>query len=361
VAIDNDSTALRTYEVNFGNRHCMTLCRDLDKMKIEDLAKQIAMKPGKVSAIIGGPPCQGWSKVGRGKLISLGKAKEDLLTDPRNFLYRRFIEMITQLKPKVVVMENVPGMLSIQKMNVADVVKSNFEDVGYNCRYSLVNARWFGVPQDRTRLIFIATRSNPPIETSTLRRYSRFFRKEIAHLSRQMKVADALRDLPIIVNGSDEDPLIYQRQPGRPSRYVELMREGSNGLITDHICRTQNPQDVEAFSTMKEGMKYYQLDERFKRYRDDIFRDKYKRLFWNRPSWTVTAHLSKDCYTHIHPGSPRTISVREAARLQSFPDNFRFWGNIGDRYRQIGNAVPPLMGWGIAEFIKQHLVASVKS
>ena len=106
---------------------------------------------------------------------------------------------------------------------------------------------------------------------------------------------------------------------------------------------------------MKEGMKYYQLNEKYKRYRDDIFRDKYKKLIWNRPAWTVTAHLGKDCYTHIHPGQARTISVREAARLQSFPDSFRFWGNIGDRFRQIGNAVPPLMAWGIAEFVKQHL------
>jgi len=99
-------------------------------------------------------------------------------------------------------------------------------------------------------------------------------------------------------------------------------------------------------------MKYRDLAEAFKRYRDDVFPDKYRRLFWNQPAWTVTAHLSKDCYTHIHPGQPRTISVREAARLQSFPDDYRFFGNIGDRFRQIGNAVPPLMGWGIAEFIK---------
>ena len=149
--------------------------------------------------------------------------------------------------------------------------------------------------------------------------------------------------------------MIYRKRPGRQSRYVEIMREGTNGLITDHVCRRQNAQDVEAFASMKEGMRYCELDDKFKRYRDDIFRDKYKKLFWDRPSWTVTAHLGKDCYTHIHPGQPRTITVREAARLQSFPDNFRFWGNVGDRFRQIGNAVPPLMAWGIAEFVKRLL------
>lgn len=106
---------------------------------------------------------------------------------------------------------------------------------------------------------------------------------------------------------------------------------------------------------MTQGMKYSELDDQFKRYRDDIFKDKYKRLYMDRPSWTVTAHLAKDCYTHIHPTQPRTITIREAARLQSFPDDFRFFGNVGDRYRQIGNAVPPLMAWGIAEYVKEYL------
>jgi DNA (cytosine-5)-methyltransferase 1 len=132
------------------------------------------------------------------------------------------------------------------------------------------------------------------------------------------------------------------------------MRSGSNGILTDHICR-DNPQDIKAFKSLKQGMKYYQLEKKYKRYREDIFPDKYKKLYWNRPSWTITAHLGKDCYTHIHPRQARTISIREAARLQSFKDDFRFFGNIGERFRQIGNAVPPFMSWGIAEFIKSSI------
>jgi DNA (cytosine-5)-methyltransferase 1 len=106
---------------------------------------------------------------------------------------------------------------------------------------------------------------------------------------------------------------------------------------------------------MREGAKYADLPRHFKRYRDDIFKDKYRKLCWDRPAGTITAHLAKDCYTHIHPEQPRTISVREAARIQSFPDNFRFSGNLGDRFRMIGNAVPPLMAWGIADFVGRHL------
>jgi DNA (cytosine-5)-methyltransferase 1 len=254
-------------------------------------------------------------------------------------------------------MENVPGMLSIEKRNIADVVKINFEEAGFRCTYGLVNARWFGVPQDRQRLIFIGTRQGdgPSVDASDLGKFSTKFRRKHLGITRETTVADAFRDIPMISDGSDEDPLLYRKAAGRPSRYVQIMREESNGLLTDHVCRRHNSQDIEAFALMKEGMKYYELPDCFKRYRDDIFPDKYKKLVWNRPAWTVTAHLSKDCYTHIHPRQARTISVREAARLQSFPDRFRFFGNMGERFRQIGNAVPPLMAWGIAEFIKAAL------
>jgi DNA (cytosine-5)-methyltransferase 1 len=125
--------------------------------------------------------------------------------------------------------------------------------------------------------------------------------------------------------------------------------------VTDHVCRSHNSQDIRAFQQMLPGMLYHQLPDNLKRYRDDIFKDKYKKLIWERPAGTVTAHFAKDVYTHIHPGQSRTISIREAARLQSFPDAFRFFGNIGERFRQIGNAVPPLMAWGIAEYVRGHL------
>jgi DNA (cytosine-5)-methyltransferase 1 len=356
-AIDNDSAALRTHEANFGHTHCLTLHRDLARVSPEDLTELAGVAPGEITVVVGGPPCQGWSKVGRGKLRSLGRAGDDLMADPRNTLYRRFIEMVAHCRPRICVMENVPGMLSVQRRNIADAVRANFEAIGYESTYALVNAMWFGVPQDRNRLIFIANREGTDkLEAAGLEPFADAFLRDILGMTRRTTVSDAIRDLPEIANGSNEDPVAYVRTPGRPPRYVGIMREGANGLVTDHVCRAQNAQDVEAFASMTEGMKYYQLDKKFKRYRDDIFQDKYKKLVWNRPAWTVTAHLGKDCYTHIHPSQARTISVREAARLQSFPDSFRFWGNMGDRFRQIGNAVPPLMAWGIAEFVKRHLV-----
>jgi DNA (cytosine-5)-methyltransferase 1 len=280
-----------------------------------------------------------------------------MLKDPRNQLYRRFLSFVNHFQPRVSVMENVPGMLSVEGINVADAVVRHFSDIGYDCTYALVDAQWFGTPQERKRLIFIAVPkySRIQIDAKNLESFGHKFRRDLARFPNVVTVRQAIADLPPVQNGATEDPILYPVRVGRRSTYSALMRENSNGMLTDHIVRDYNDSDVEAFSTMAEGMWYDELDRKYKRYRDDIFKDKYKRLFWDRPSWTVTAHLGKDCYTHIHPSQPRTISVREAARLQSFPDDFRFFGNLGDRFRQIGNAVPPLMAWGIAEFVRRHI------
>ena len=354
-AIDIDSAALRTHVANFGHLSCRTVRFDLSQIEGEVTAVIPALGRRKIDVVIGGPPCQGWSRVGRGKLRSLGQNEFDIISDPRNSLYRHFINTVKHLRPTVCVMENVPGMLSVNNTNVAEEVRSNFNAIGYDCNYGLVNSKWFGVPQDRNRLIFIATNGIETIAAEGLEEYAGKFRQGTLGLSRQTTVADAIIDLPALACGEEEAPIEYVRSRGRPRRYTELMREGSNGLVLDHVCRKHNDQDVKAFASMHEGMKYHELDDEFKRYRDDIFKDKYKKLVWDEPSWTVTAHLGKDCYTHIHPEQPRTISVREAARLQSFPDCFHFWGNMGERFKQIGNAVPPLMAWGIAEYVKDKM------
>ena len=144
-----------------------------------------------------------------------------------------------------------------------------------------------------------------------------------------------------------------------------MRKQADRKTVFDHVCRTQNDDDLEAFRLMKEGGLYRDLPARLKRYREDIFDDKYKKLYWDRQSWCVTAHLSKDCYTHIHPSQARTISVREAARLQSFPDSFYFGGNMGNKFQMIGNAVPPLLaqriGTAILEQVFSEQLASLRS
>lgn len=358
-AIDNDVAASRSYEVNFGREGTLVLKRDLTNFGPQDLREKLGRRVNQVEIIAGGPPCQGWSRAGRGKIRSLRGVAASLLEDPRNQLYRRFLDFVGDFQVPVCVMENVPGMLQLEGVNVAAAVTRHFRDFGYRSTHALVNAGWFGVPQDRTRLIFIGVREDLDlrIDARAIRRFAARFRRDTTGLSSCVTVRHAIADLPGLENGESEDPSLYMPGPGRRSRYAQLMREGSGELLTDHVVRDHNEQDVEAFGTMKEGGLYVDLDPQYKRYRDDIFKDKYRRLYWNRRSWTVTAHLAKDGYSHIHPQQPRTLSIREAARLQSFPDSFRFFGNMGDRFRQIGNAVPPLMAWGIAAYVRQQMAA----
>ena len=362
-SIDNDPVATRTHELNFGSSGCLTLNRDLCTFTPEDLGQLIGRRPRNLLAIVGGPPCQGWSKVGRGKMRSLQQRARSLILDPRNRLYGRFLDYVAYFRPPVCIMENVPGMLSIEGENVADAIVANFTSIGYRATFALINARGFGVPQTRKRLIFIGVRRGLPcrIDASRLEAFAPGFRRRHLGLSSEPTLRHAIGDLPRISHGANEDPQPYQRGRGRLSRYAVLMRQHSNGMLLDHVCRGHNAHDVEAFGTMSQGGLYHQLPARLKRYRDDIFRDKYKKLSWNHPAGTVTAHFEKDVYTHIHPEQLRTVSVREAARLQSFPDDFRFSGNIGDRFRQIGNAVPPLMAWGIAEYVREHLSENNRS
>lgn len=359
-AIDNNVPALRSHEVNFSASGGLALNRDLATLDPMEVRRLIKSSHRNIFAVIGGPPCQGWSSVGRGKIKSLHGAAMSLLDDPRNKLYRRFLEFVAAFKAPVCVMENVPGMLSVEGINVADAVVQNMDDIGYTCTYAKVNARWFGVPQDRQRLIFLGVRraSGIDVDMSGIRTFARRFRREALRLRAETTVRNALSDLPTILSGEGEDPIPYAPPRGRRSEYIRLMRQRSNGLLTDHITRSHNDQDLAAFSSMEQGAIYADLDPQYKRYRDDIFKDKYRRLLWDRVSWTVTAHLAKDGYSHIHPGQPRTLSIREAARLQSFPDDFRFFGNHGDRFRQIGNAVPPLMAWGIAEYVRTGVAKS---
>lgn len=357
VAIDSDTAAARTHELNFHESHTLSLNRDLRDFGPSHLEKLLGQPPRRLLAVTGGPPCQGWSKAGRGKLRSLQSRAKSLLDDPRNSLYKQFQAYVAHFRPPVCVMENVPGMLNLEGRNVADEVVDNFRQIDYRTTYSIVNARWYGVPQDRKRLIFIGVRSDLSLrlDAAHLQAHSAAFRRDVVGLPGETNLRRAIRDLPEIPHGTREDPQPYVRGRGRISRYAELMREKSDGLVMDHICRKHNDQDLEAFRVMSQGSIYADLPDHLKRYRDDIFLDKYRKLRWKGLSGTVTAHLAKDCYTHIHPTQIRTISIREAARLQSFPDDFRFYGNMGDRFRQIGNAVPPLMAWGIADFVRAGL------
>jgi len=362
-AIDDNREAVDSHRLNFDRYGCVSTRADLRTFGPQKLMTLVKGLRGThtVDLLLGGPPCQGWSRAGRGKLKSLGIPTDHWEGDRRNILFKRFVAYVAFLEPKYFVMENVPGMLSHRGNDVTRQVMRAFSRVGYSTAMYPLDAVDFGVPQRRTRLFFIGARraSRLPIEnliqpSAKLNLYHRG-----AYIERpwHLTVRDALGDLPRLGVNHRFEIALYERSRGRPPLYSTVMRAGMNGLLRDHVTRLHGDQDREAFRQLRPRMKYQQLDDALKRYRDDIFKDKYRKLGWDDPAGTVTAHLSHDCYTHIHPEQLRTISPREAARLQSFPDGFQFCGNIGDRFRQIGNAVPPLLAYRIARELLRRLTS----
>lgn len=358
VMIDSCPMAVETLDVNFGHRKGLALERDLSDMSPIELERELraAKRDWRFDVIIGGPPCQGWSKVGRGKLRSLGYQIHDVFEDPRNRLYKSFLDFVGYFQPLVCVMENVPGMLSVRGVSIAEQVARNLENRGYNVSWKLLNAMNFGIPQIRERLFFVGIKREAGIHFKFRPSHTASGKR----LFPEVTVREAIADLPVIRNGNRE--WIRDRVRGKKlSAFTHRMMNGSDqSKVFDHVCRTHNKQDLEAFRLLKQGGWYRDLPKRLKRYRDDIFEDKYKKLYWDRPSWCVTAHLSRDCYTHIHPSQARTISIREAARLQSFPDCHYFAGCLGDKFRLIGNAVPPLLAEIIAEDVRDQIFRKEK-
>lgn len=394
---------------------------DIEKLDLERVAPA-----GKgPDILVGGPPCQGFSRLGRAKLASLAEDPDS--GDPRNQLYRRFVDATRLWSPRAFVMENVPGMLSLQGTNIADAVASDLAACGYRVGYALLNAVWYGVPQFRERLFFIGIREDlrlvpsmpgathhvdlpagylRPTQAITLSlafvpHFELAVRTTRATLP-ATSVGDALDDLPALTDhldaampgprNRDERPVLSYRSGAWPA-FAQLMRAWPGlpepGGVKDHVIR-RTPRDFETFRRMRPDDRYpeamrlalQRLDEEIARraafgeaiavgspahdalrrlivppYPEEKFVDKWRKLNPGRPSWTVPAHLSHDTYSHIHHdgAQARTISVREAARLQSFPDAFEFAGNMGSRFTQIGNAVPPVLAWSIASHLLQQL------
>jgi DNA (cytosine-5)-methyltransferase 1 len=352
LGVEKDIVAARTHAHNFEGR-----CHQGDIHDITD-PEQFIQDNGiaKIDVIIGGPPCQGFTRVGRGKIRSL-RRDPTFIHDPRNQFYLEFIRFVRTLKPLYFVMENVPDLLLYRDedgQTVLDRALAIFRDeLGYKAESMVLHADHYGVPQKRKRLFIVGNRIGQEVYEPTK-----------THEGTPITLWNAISDLPIISHKHrlDEMPYIPRHVL---NTYQQLMREGAGTTLYNHQTRYHNPQDLEAFMYMPEGGKYIDLPEQYKRYRDDIFKDKYRKLYRNQPSWTIEAHIGKDSYRHIYPsvaGEPepaRTISVREAARLQSFPDRFRFCGPFTRQFYQLGNAVPPLLANAVALSILPALQASL--
>lgn len=301
-----------------------------------------------VEVVIGGPPCQGFSQVGRARISSLKASEQERLL-ARNELYEQFFRFVEALQPLFFVMENVPTLLSFQGGVYLEAVERECERLGYVMEYRVIDAVDYGVPQGRRRLFVVGSR------------VGRLFRwPKPGSESDQVNLEDAIGDLPKV-----QPPILEECQEYRPekelSEYQRLMRSRvgvkDRQWVYDHVVRPVREDDIKIFEMMEPGGRYTDIPEEYRRYNSASFKDKYYKLRSDKPGVTITAHLQKDGYRYIHwdKSQHRTISVREAARIQSFGDHFRFAGSRSARFAQIGNAVPPLMAQRVAEQVRRAL------
>ncbi|PZS31508.1 MAG: DNA cytosine methyltransferase [Pseudonocardiales bacterium] len=333
LAADHDAECVETHRHHSGG---LTVDWDLgDPARVKQVARLI--REAGIELLAGGPPCQPFSKAGRSKIKHRVRHGLRDPYDERRDLWRSFLEVIQLAMPPAVIMENVPDMALDREMFILRTMVHELEELGYAVEERVVETWRYGVPQFRQRLILVALRGGIrfdwPVETPE-----------------KVTVWNAIGDLPEVDGGwRPEDGAGGWSDYATPrTSFQRKMREGVDSAdaekVFDHITRPVREDDARAFEHMNANTRYSQLPDDMKRYRDDIFDDKYKRLDEDGLSRTITAHIAKDGYWYIHPRQNRTLTVREAARLQTFPDRFRFAGPPSAAFRQIGNAVPPILG-----------------
>lgn len=357
-ANDFDSLCIETYKYNHPEiPDSKIVCGD-----IRELAEHIGEYiEDTVDVVIGGPPCQGFSSANKHHRV---------IDDPRNELYKYFLKAVEQLAPKIVVMENVKGMLKVAEQVVEDYsnirIEAGEKKYSYLVDYELLNSADFSVAQSRERLIYIAVRNDiaeqcnitPNLIFESIHAANR--NNTVYNLSDAL---DGVRSLvaPQKMNVGEIDTEEGGRKidvnpfTGNENEYLKLINENrSMPLVYNHkarycselnyeIYRRMNPGDDATDPKIADIMPYA--------HRNDKFKDKYYRLHGDRPCRTITAHLRSDCHSHIHPYEDRAITPREAARVQSFPDDYLFLGPYLKTYIQIGNAVPTMMARGIAKAV----------
>ena len=325
------------------------ICAKIGKDNYKELIKKIKSRLNnrELDIIVGGPPCQAYSCIGR------ARDKNNMRRDGRNFLYRYYVEFLKAFRPKIFVFENVPGLLSAGNGRYLKDMQKLMKKAGYDTAYKILNAVNFGVPQNRKRIILVGWNT-----ASKLKHYPVF-----SETKRSYVVKDFLIDLPKIKSGETKD----LRKFSKRNSILEEIKVSipQLGYLLHHVSRPNNSQDLEIYRMAVlakingENIRYNQLPERLRTHKNDsVFLDRFKVVdALAMGSHTVVAHMAKDGHFYIHPdlNQNRSLTVREAARLQTFPDDYKFEGARSSQYRQIGNAVPPMFSEIIAKELIKYL------
>jgi len=319
--IDNWQDALLTFKKNHINSK--SILADLNISSADELIKNNNL--GDIDIIIGGPPCQGFSIAGKRNS-----------NDERNSLYLKFADFLRELQPRVFVMENVPNLASIDKGRLLDKITNEFKEAGYHMNYKIMNSSFHGVPQIRKRIFLVGTKGRNnfsfPLENDKL------------YASKIITSKEAISDLP---NGTLENGTILTTSPR--SEYQKKMRERSKNLVFNHQITLHTEKTKQIISLVPDGGNYKDLPKHLQNTRKVNIA--WTRLNSKKPSFTIdTGHNH-----HFHYKFNRVPTVRESARIQSFPDSFVFEGNKTSQLKQVGNAVPPLLSKSIAKQVRKLL------
>ncbi len=322
LGIDNWRPSLETFAYN--HPHSKTFETDISKIKAKDIKKIIGN--GKIDVIVGGPPCQGFSLSGPRNFH-----------DPRNRLYLDFIRLVKEIEPRAFIVENVPGLESLFGGQIKKRIIEEFNKLGYEINAKILNASDYGVPQNRKRIFFVGLRGKKQFE---------FPLPKFSENSKKVTVMNAIGDLPLLKNERGAEEMLYSKLPF--TEYQKKIRNGSTNIF-NHVASNHTRQTAEIIALVPEGGNYKNLPDCFKKTRN--FHVAWTRLDSKKPAPTIdTGHRH-----HFHPSENRVPTVRELARLQSFPDSFKFLGPKTSQYRQVGNAVPPMLATEIGKKLIQYL------
>ncbi len=353
------STRMKYYDYSQEDIDKAVLCEDITNENILEIIDSRICE--QVDIIIGGPPCQAYSSVGR------AQSPDGMNNDPRNYLFENYLLILNHLKPKMFIFENVKGILSAHPNGVKIFPKVISE---MRRSYKVVdipevitlNAADYGVPQIRERVILIGVRNDienvDPLDVYKELRPTHSNTDD--SLPQYVTVREAITDLPKLEPGCGEE-IQYGLDMSVQNEFLNKIR-GVDGAIYNHQARKHNEMDRERYRILSENQNWQLKD--LQKIRPDLihhdpkhFGNRYTVQEYDKPGRTVVAHLYKDGNLFIHPDcqQARTFTVREAARIQSFPDDFVFEGSRTDQYKQVGNAVPPLMAEAFAKTIKKFL------
>ncbi len=367
-AIDFEKAAIETFKANHDGVP-IALCKDLTKFAPEELDSLLHGE--KIDVIVGGPPCQGFSKARKADGANHG---ENLVPDARRELYKEFLRYVEFYKPKVFVMENVPGLKTAAGGRFFTQVQVEIRELGYRVIPYEVETWRFGVPQKRVRQLLIGTRHDLPMfipEKYIRPTHALATEPQSALLQPAVTLGEAIGDLPAIAAGDEQHLRSYDASARDKhiakygDRYTKtVLRAHLAPALTSHVARPHSERDLRDFGRLQEGENSKEALARGAQmefpYDRENFKDRYTRQHRDELCSTIVAHLKKDGLMFIHPTQLRSLTPREAARVQSFPDTFILPESRTPAFNQIGNAVPPLVGKAVGQAIQEYLKDAAK-